>query len=55
MTEYYNLKFKLSDFQLGKLTSATKNATGVTLILSSDIIGTDKNNFLHNLLLNNRY
>ena len=37
-----------------KLKSATKNTTGVTLRLSADMIGTDKNNFPHNFLLANR-
>ena len=37
-----------------KLKSATKITTGVTLRLSADMIGTDKNNFPHNFLLANR-
>ena len=37
-----------------KLKSATKITTGVTLRLSADMIGTDKNNFPHNFLLTNR-
>ena len=39
---------------IGKLKSATKNATGITLRLLVDIIGTDKKKFPHNLLLTNR-
>ena len=39
--------------QLGKLNFATKHATGITLRLSLDIIGTDENNCSHNLLLTN--
>ena len=54
MTEYHSVKVKSSDFQLGGLKSATKNTTGVTLRLSSDMIGTDETNFPHNLLLTYR-
>lgn len=31
-----------------------KNATGITLRLSSDVIGADEINFVHNLLLTDR-
>ena len=51
MTEYHIVKVKLSDFQLDNCESAAKNATGLILRLSSDMIGTDETDFLHNLLL----
>ena len=37
MTEYHSVTVKLSDFQLDKIKSVAKSATGVTLRLSSDI------------------
>ena len=42
--------------QLGKLKSATKNETGVTLILSSNMIGNsnEETNFSHKLVLTDR-
>ena len=54
MTEYHNVKVKLSDCQRYKFKSATKNVAGVTLRLPSDMIGADKNNFPLNSLLTNR-
>ena len=55
MTQYNTLNVKLFNFQLSKLKSAIKNATGVTLNLSSNIIGVsqDENNFPHKVLLTN--
>ena len=55
MTQYNTLNVKLSNSQLNGLKSAIKNRTGVTLNLSSNIIGgsNDKNNFPHKLLLTN--
>ena len=55
MTQYNTLNVKLFNFQLSKLKSAIKNATGVTLNLSSNIIGDshDENNFPHKVLLTN--
>ena len=55
MTQYNTLNVKLSSLQLNKLKSAIKNGTGVTLNLSSNIIGDSNvaNNFPHNLLLTN--
>ena len=41
-------------FQAEILKAATKNMTGVTLRLSSGMIGTDKNNFPHILRLKKR-
>lgn len=54
MSEYHSANIKLSDSQLDKLSSATKNVTDVTLRLSPVVIGTDKNNFPYNLLSTNR-
>ena len=42
---------KLSNLQLDKLKSATKNATDPTLRLLSNILGNNETNFPHNLLL----
>ena len=54
MTEYLCVNVKLSKFELSKLKPAAKNATGITLRLSSDMIGTDQNIFLRNFLLTDR-
>ena len=54
MNEYHRKYVRLSDSQLDKLKSATRNATGVTLRLSSDMIGTKFNIFPHSLSLINR-
>ena len=56
MTQYNGVNEKLSESQLNKLKSATKNETRVTLRLSSNIIGNanDESNFAHTLLLTNR-
>ena len=55
MTQYNTLKVKLSNSQLNKLKSGIKNGTGITLKLSSNVIGgfNDDNNFPHKLLLTN--
>ena len=55
MTQYNTLNVELSNPQLNKLKSATKNGTGVTLNLSSNLIGSshDETNFSHKLLLTN--
>ena len=52
MTQYNTLHVKLSNSQLNKLKSAIKNGTGVTLNLSSNLIGSyyDETNFPHKLL-----
>ena len=49
------MNVKLSNSQLNKLRSLIKNATEVTLKLSSNVFGdsNDENNFLHKLLLTN--
>ena len=54
MTQYSSLNVKLSNLQLNKLKSAIKNETEVVLRLSSNIIGDNKTNFPHNLLITNR-
>ena len=55
MTQYNTLNKKLSNSQLNKLKSGTKNGTEVTLILSSNVVGdsNDENNFPYKLLLTN--
>ena len=55
MTQYNTLNVKLSNSQLNKLKSGKKNATQVTLNLSSNVIGNsnDETNFPHKLLFTN--
>ena len=55
MTQYNILNLKLSNSQINKLKSGTKNGTEVTLKLSSNVVGDSnhENNFLHNMLLTN--
>ena len=56
MTQYNSLNVKLSNSQLNKLKSATKNGTDVVLRLSSNMVDNsdDEANFPHKLLLTNR-
>ena len=54
MIQYNSINVKLSNSQLNKLMPAIKNETEVVLRLSSDIIGDNKTNFPHKLLLTNR-
>ena len=54
MTQYNSLYVKLSNSQLNKLMSAVKNETKVGLRLSSNMIGDNKTNFPHKLLLTSR-
>ena len=54
MTQYNSLNIKLSNSQLNKLKSAIKNKSEVVLRLLSNMIGDDKTNFPHKLLLTNR-
>ena len=54
MTQYNSLNVKLSDLQLNKLKSAIKNKSEVGLRLSPNMIGDDKSNFPHKLLLTER-
>ena len=54
MTQYQSVNVKLSNLQLNKLKSATKDATDVTLTSSSNMIGTNETSFPYNLLLTYR-
>ena len=54
MTQYNSINVKLSNSQLNKLMPAIKNETEVVFRLSSDMIGDNKTNFPHKLLLTNR-
>ena len=54
MTQNNSINVKLSNSQLNKLMSAIKNECEVVLRLSSDMIGDNKTNFPHKLLLTNR-
>ena len=54
MTQYTSLNVKLSNSQLNKLKSWTKNENEVVLRLSSTMIGDDEINFPRKLLLTNR-
>ena len=54
MTKYNSLHVKLSNSQLNKFKSAIKNETEIVLRLSSNMIGDNKTNFPHKLLLTNR-
>ena len=51
MTQYNSLNVKLSNSQLNKFNSAKKNETELVLRLSSNMIGDNKTNFPHQLLL----
>ena len=56
MTQYNILSVKLSNTQLNKLKSATKNKTEIVLRTSSNMIGNsdDETNFTHKSLLTNK-
>ena len=54
MTQCNSLNVKLSNSQLNKLKSATKNESEVVLRLSSNMIGSNETNFPHELLLTDR-
>ena len=54
MTQYNSLNVKLSNSHLNELKSSIKNETKVVLRLSSNMIGDDKTNFPHKLLLTDR-
>ena len=56
MTQYNSLNIKLSNSQLSKLKSVTKNENDVVLRISSNMVGNsnDNSNFPHELLLTNR-
>ena len=54
MTQYHSVNLKLSNLQLQKLKSMSKNTANVILRLSSNMIGNKETNFSHNLLLTDR-
>ena len=54
MTQYNIVNLKLSAAQQNKLKSATKNATDVTLRVSSNITDDDETNFPQRLFVTNR-
>ena len=54
MTQHNNLNVKLSNSQLNKLKSATKDGTEVVLSLSSNMVGDNETKFPHELLLTKR-
>ena len=54
MAQYNNVNVKLSNLQLDKLKSATRNLIRVILKLFSNIICINETNFLQNLLLTER-
>ena len=56
MTQYNSLNVKLSNSQLNKLKSSTKNEADVVLRISSNMVSNsnDNTNFPHELLLTNR-
>ena len=54
MAQYNSLNVKLSNSQLNKFKSATKNKTEAVLRLSSNMIDDNETNFPHKLLLTNR-
>lgn len=49
-TKHSNTNIKSSNSRLEKSKSETKNATGVTLRLSMNIVGNDEGNLPHKLL-----
>ena len=55
MIQYNTLNVKLSNSEPNNLKSRMKNGTGVTLKISSNIVGdsNDENNLRHNYLLTN--
>ena len=55
MTQYNTLNVDLSNSQLKKLKSGTKNGIEVTLKISSNVVAdsNDENNFLHKFLVTN--
>ena len=55
MTQYSSVKAKLSNSQVAKRKSATKFAAGITLRLSSNMIGIKKLRFPHKSSLIDRY
>ena len=54
MAQYNSLNVKLSNSQLNKLKPAIKNESEVVLRLSPNMVGSNENDFPHELLLTNR-
>ena len=56
MTQYKNLKVKMSNSQLIKLKLGVKNGIDITLKISSNVVedSNNDNNFPYKLLLTNR-
>ena len=54
MTQYQIVNLKLSNSQIDKLEPAAKNATNITLRLSSNVVVTNETNFPHRLFLTNK-
>ena len=54
MVQYNSLNVKLSNSQLNELKYAIKNETRLVLRLSLNMVGDDKTNFPHKLLVTNR-
>ena len=54
MTQYNSLNVMLLNWQLNKLKSVIKTKTEAVLRLSSSMVGDDKTNFSHKLLLTKR-
>lgn len=52
MTQDHSVNVKLSDVQLNKLNTVTKNVTKVTLRLSSNIFVTDETSFFPKFISN---
>ena len=53
MAQYNTLNVKLSNLQLNKIKSGTKNGNEITVEILSNVVGdsNDGNNFSHNLFL----
>ena len=55
MMQYNSLNVKLSNSQLNKFKSAIKNEIEIVLRLSSNMIGDNETDFLHKLLLTDKF
>ena len=53
--QYNSLNVKLSNSQLNKFKSAIKNEIEIVLRLSSNMIGDNETDFLHKLLLTDKF
>ena len=54
MTQYHNVRAKLSSSQLDKLKYAIKNTTGVPLTLFKNMIGKNETKIQRNLIITDR-